>query len=74
MERPIGYAVFKRELRIRFERQRHAAVALGVTESYLSDILNGWKVPGRRFRQRASGLFGVPEATLFPKESDADPN
>jgi len=64
-KRPRGLPILKKELRQHFERQRHAAFAINVNESYLSDVLNGWKNPGKRFRIRVCELLGKKEEELF---------
>ena len=46
--------------------QRLAAYALGISESHLSSIINGWIPPGRDLAQRASKLLGRPVDELFP--------
>jgi len=65
-ELPEPLYEFRREIYTRLGNQRVAAHALGVSESHLSSIINGWIPPGRNLAQRASSLFGKPVEKLFP--------
>jgi plasmid maintenance system antidote protein VapI len=65
-ELPEPNVEFRREIYSRIGNQRLAARALGISEGHLSDIVNGWILPGRDLALRASSLFGKPVEELFP--------
>ena len=66
-ELPKSNGVLRQEILLRFGKQRLAALALGVSEGHLSNIVNGWATPGKDFIKKASLLFGKTPQELFPR-------
>ncbi len=50
--------------------QRHLAAELDVSQTFVSDVLNGRKPLPARFRVVLAELVGRPEAELFPEISE----
>ncbi len=47
----------------RFANQKEAAQAWGVSKSYLSDVLSGWRAPGEKIRK----AVGYERVMMFRK-------
>jgi hypothetical protein len=47
----------------RFANQKEAAQAWGVSESYLSDVLSGWRAPGEKICK----AVGYERVTMYRK-------
>jgi len=65
-ELPKVNGALRREVVLRFHKQRHAALALRISEAHLSNILNGWARPSKEIMKRASLVFGKAPEELFP--------
>ena len=52
--------------------QEELARELGISQGYLSMLLNGTRVPSLEMAQRISEKTGVPIESFLPRQSDTD--
>ena len=63
---PVSNEVLREEIFIQARKQKIFARMVGVTESYLSNVINGYVTPSHTFVQRACKVLDKHPAELFP--------